>query len=298
MTRKIIEETLEIFRERLIQDEKRKQTIEKYLRDVGKLKEYLAGRSLTKEVLIEYKEYLQNCGKYKVASINSFLAAANHFCEVMGWTELRIKMIKVQREVFVPEYKELTYAEYERLVQTANAQGNERLGLILQTLAGTGIRISELKYITAESLGKGMTEIHNKGKVRSIMYPTELVRMLKEYTQKQGISTGRIFCTRTGAALDRSNIWRSMKKLCKDAKVDEEKVYPHNMRHLFARCFYKIKNDIAKLADVLGHSNIETTRIYIKSTGKEHKKQLDMMRMILSERMVGNKKRQRRKLTS
>lgn len=293
MERKITQETLEIFRETLIRAEKRRQTIEKYMRDIGKLKAYLNGRALTKELLIGYKEFLENCGQYKVTSINSFLAAANHFCEVMGWMELRVKMIKVQREVFMPENKELSVQEYERLVRTAMEQGDERLALIIQTLGSTGIRIGELRFITVESLKKGMADIYNKGKARRIMYPTELVKVLKEYVRKKRIASGCIFCTGTGNAMDRSNIWRAMKKLCKDAKVEEGKVYPHNMRHLFARCFYKLKNDIAKLADVLGHCNIETTRIYIKSTGKEHKKQLDMMHMVLSEQRKTNKKWQR-----
>ena len=171
--------------------------------------------------------------------------------------------------------------EYEKLVKTAYKKGDIRLALIIETLGSTGIRISELRYITAESLKYGMTDIHNKGKVRCILYPGELLKVLRKYAKDMNILHGCIFITACGNPVNRSNVWRMMKKLCHDAGVREEKVYPHNMRHLFARIFYKIKNDIAKLADVLGHSNIDTTRIYIKSTGREHKRQLDRMNMII-----------------
>lgn len=281
MERKITEQRIKKFKEELIKAEKRKQTIDKYIRDIGKLRDYIGDTELTKEVVIQYKEYLEQCGRYKIASINSFLAVVNHFCEVMGWSDLRIKMIKVQQEIFTPENKELTIKEYKRLICTALKQGDKKLALIIQTLGSTGIRISELCYITTETLKVGMADIYNKGKIRRILYPTDLVFILREYVLKENIKNGYIFCTRAGKPINRSNIWRAMKNLCKEAKVDEKKVYPHNMRHLFARCFYKLKNDIAKLADVLGHSNIETTRIYIKTTWKEHKKQLDMMNLVL-----------------
>ena len=261
--------------------EKETQTIKKYIRDVKKLMIYANGRSISKELLLKYKEYLEKCGNYKISSINSYLAAANNFCDVMGWTDIRVKMIKVQHETFIPENKELTMQEYERLVKTAYKKGDIRLALIIETLGSTGIRISELKYITAESLKYGMTDIHNKGKVRRILYPGELLKVLQKYAKDMNILHGCIFITACGNPVNRSNVWRMMKNICHDAGVREEKVYPHNMRHLFARIFYKIKNDIAKLADVLGHSNIDTTRIYIKSTGREHKRQLDRMNMII-----------------
>lgn len=281
MTRSITEESLAIYRERLLYDEKCTNTIHKYMRDVRKLMNYAAGRPLDKELLIEYKEYLEQCGKYKVTSINSFLAAANHYCEVMGWTELRVKMLKVQQAAFLPENRELSEREYQRLIRTALERREERLALILQTIGSTGIRISELQYITVESLKSGCADIYNKGKARRILYPSELVRLLLQYVKKQKLTSGIIFCTRTGKPLDRSYIWKSMKKLCEAAHVAKEKVYPHNLRHLFARAFYHLQRDIAKLADILGHCNIETTRIYIKSTGKEHRRQLDRMHMIV-----------------
>lgn len=281
MERIITDELLNLFRQALYEDEKRNSTIKKYMRDIEKLKDFLGGRALNKELFIQYKEGLKQSGEFKVRSINSFLAVANHFCEVMGWSELRIKMIKVQSETFCPENKELTQSEYKRLIDTAMARGNERLALIIQTLGSTGIRISELQYITVESLKTGMTDIYNKGKVRKILYPSDLQKVLREFAVRMKIKSGSVFCTGSGKAVDRSNVWKAMKKLCREAGVNEEKVYPHNLRHLFAKSFYKIKKDIAKLADILGHSNIETTRIYIKSTGKEHKRQLDMMELVV-----------------
>lgn len=285
----ITEERIEEYKEILIRTEKRSQTISKYLRDICKLKNYLDGRALTKDLMIQYKEHLENGGQYTPSSINSFLAAANSFCEQMGWVEIRITMIKIQKQAFVPEDKELTNAEYQKLVRTAMDQGKERLALILQALGSTGIRISELQFITVESLGKGMTDVYNKGKVRRILYPKELKKVLKEYAKKQEITSGCIFRTRTGKAVDRSNVWREMKKLCQDAGVSKKKVYPHSLRHLFARSFYKLKKDIALLSDVLGHSDISTTRIYIKSTGREHQRHLDRMNMVISG-WDGNKK--------
>jgi len=278
-------ETIEYFRRVLIRNEKSTQTIEKYIRDIKKLMIYSHGQSISKEMLLEYKEHLEKCGRYKISSINSYLAVANHFCEVMGWVDIRVKMIKVQKEVFIPENKEITMNEYEKLVKTAYKKGDERLALIIETLGSTGIRISELRYITVESLKYGMADIHNKGKVRRILYSSELLKVLKEYIRKKCITHGSIFITSSGSPVNRSNVWRMMKKLCGLAGVNAEKVFPHNMRHLFARTFYKIKNDIAKLADVLGHSSIDTTRIYIKSTGKEHKRQLDKMNMIIGTRI-------------
>ena len=280
MERIITDEMLETFRQALYEDEKRDATIKKYMRDVKKLKSFLGNREVSKELLIKYKENLEQCGKFKIRSINSFLAAANRLCEVMGWHELRIKMIRVQRETFCPENKELTEIEYKRLIDSAMTIGDERLALIIQTLGSTGIRISELQFITVESLKAGIADIYNKGKMRKILYPSDLQKVLREFCVKLKINSGPIFRTSSGRAVDRSNVWKAMKKLCIYAGVDEDKVYPHNLRHLFAKGFYRIKKDIAKLADVL-HSSIETTRIYIKSTGKEHKKQLDMMRMVV-----------------
>lgn len=281
----ITPETIEYFRKMLIRTEKGTQTIEKYVRDIKKLMTYAQGQSISKEMLLQYKERLEKCGQYKISSINSYLAAVNHFCEVMGWTDIRVKMLKVQREAFIPENKEITMHEYQKLIKAAYKKGDERLALIIETLGSTGIRISELKYITVESLKYGMADIHNKGKVRRILYPSELLKILREYIKEKSITHGSIFITAKGNPVNRSNVWRMMKRLCREAGINEEKVFPHNMRHLFARSFYKIKNDIAKLADVLGHSSIDTTRIYIKSTGREHKRQLDKMNMVVGNRL-------------
>lgn len=277
----ITDEMLEKFKGILVYDEKRIHTIEKYMRDIRKLKAFLSGRALSKERMIEYKAYLEECGKYTVSSINSFLTVANCFCEKMGWHEIHVKAIKIQQQTFETEDKEITVKEYEKLVKTAWKEKKARLALVIQTIASTGIRISELQYITAESLLKGSADVNNKGKVRRIMYPKELIKVLKEYAKKQGIKSGSIFITCHGNPLDRSNVWRDMKKLGRKAGVPDNKVFPHNMRHLFARSFYNQQKDLALLGDVLGHSNISTTRIYIKSTGKEHQKMLDRMKMVI-----------------
>lgn len=282
MKRKINSERKNQFRKALYKEEKEITTIHKYMRDLEKMEEFLKGEELSKEKMIQYKEYLQECGKYKVSSINSFLAAANHFCKVMKWEDICIKALRVQKESFCSEKSYLSQAEYERLVKVANKHGKQRLALILQTIGSTGIRISELSFITVESLKSGMTDIYNKGKQRKILFPAALKKILMDYVMKQHIEGGAIFQTSSGKPLDRSNIWKEMKALCKAANVDAGKVFPHNLRHLFARNFYRIKKDIAKLADVLGHSNIETTRIYIKSTGIEHRRQLDSMKMIIT----------------
>lgn len=276
----ITDESIKKFKKKLIQSEKGRRTIEKYVRDVRRLMSYADGRIISQELLIKYKEYLKVEG-YKTTSINSYFAAINKYCEIMGCQNIHVKMIKIQKESFVTESEELSKNDYVRLVECAKQEGNIKLALIIETIACTGIRISELQYITVESLKKGMTDIYNKGKVRRILYPTALVGILDEYVIKNDIEKGAVFTTHNGQNMDRSNIWKMMKKLCEKAQVKKEKVYPHNIRHLFARCFYEQKPDIAKLADVLGHSNIETTRIYIKSTGKEHQRVLDDMGMLL-----------------
>lgn len=270
------------FERSLRKAEKSVNTIQKYMRDVRKLQHFANGKKLTKEVMMDYKKQLQECGNYKVSSINSFLTAANHFCNVMGWHELCVRTVKVQRTAFETEEKELTRAEYGRLVQAAEAQGDEKTALIMQTLAATGIRIGELQHITVECLEKGMLDVHNKGKVRRILLPSKLQYLLKRYVSACKIKDGAIFCQKDHRVMDRRTIWRHMKKAAQAAGVPVEKVFPHNLRHLFAREFYKQTRDIAKLADILGHSSIETTRIYIKSTGREHKEQLDRMDMIVS----------------
>lgn len=219
--------------------------------------------------------------KYRPAGVNGRLVAANGFFSFFGRYDLRMKLLRIQKEIFAKEEKELTKGEYIRLVQAAERKGNMRLSLVIQTICATGIRVSELQYITVESLKKGRTEVNCKGKRRVIFLPMDLLRKLKNYAKEKGISTGVIFCTRTGCPLNRCNIWSDMKKLCRDAQVNPQKVFPHNLRHLFARTFYSLEKDIAKLADLLGHSNIETTRIYIMESGREHQEKLEKMRLVI-----------------
>ncbi len=286
----ITKKRMELFRKELYKEEKTENTIQKYMRDLKKLRDYLQGRAVNKENMIRFKEYLQLCGKYELSSINTYLAAANHFCDVMGWKDAKVKLFRKQRELYESEQVYLTKDEYKKLVLVANREGKERLSLIIQTIGSTGIRVSELCFITVESLKRGEVSIYSKGKKRKIFYPEKLQEMLKQYAKEQKNSSGSLFCTRTGKGIDRSNVWREMKTLCKRAGVAKEKVFPHNLRHLFAREFYQIKKDIAKLADVLGHRNIETTRIYIKSTGVEHRKVLNLMQMVIEKEIVTKNK--------
>ena len=268
------------FKKYLREEEKSANTIEKYLRDVRAFAEYLGGAEVTKEAVIAYKSKLL-AESYAVRSINSMLASLNGLFSFLGWSDCKVKSIKLQRQIYCPEEKELTKAEYMRLVNTAKQKGNERLNLILQTICGTGIRVSELQYITVEAVKCGEAIVSLKGKTRTIFIVRELQKKLLRYAAEQGISSGTIFITRTGRPLSRTNIWREMKGLCEQAGVNPQKVFPHNLRHLFARVFYGIEKDIAKLADILGHSSINTTRIYIISTGNEHRRRMEHMRLIL-----------------
>lgn len=261
-------------------EEKSENTIEKYLRDVRAFSVYLNGDEITKEAVIAYKSKLLSMN-YAVRSINSMLASVNGLFSFLGWADLKVKSIKLQRQIYCSEERELTKAEYMRLVNTAKQKGNERLNLILQTICGTGIRVSELQYITVEAVKCGEAIVSLKGKTRTIFIVRELQKKLLRYAAEQGISSGTIFITRTGRPLSRTNIWREMKNLCEQAGVNPQKVFPHNLRHLFARIFYDIEKDIAKLADILGHSSINTTRIYIISTGVEHRKRMENMRLII-----------------
>lgn len=270
---------IEKFRNYLREEEKSENTMEKYIRDVTAFSAFCDG-TITKDTVIAYKQNLIDSG-YAVRSINSMLASINSLFSFLGWYELRVKSLKVQQQVFCPEEKEMTKAEYERLCRTAERKQNERLCLILQTICGTGIRVSELQFITVEAVRKGEATVSLKGKTRSIFIVRDLQKKLLRYISEQHIMTGAIFITRTGKPMSRTNIWREMKSLCIEAEVNPEKVFPHNLRHLFARIFYGIEKDIAKLADILGHSSINTTRIYIISTGTEHRQRMERMRLIL-----------------
>lgn len=275
LNRKNIETYLQYLREQ----EKSAGTLEKYKRELYELLSFLSGKNESKEELISWKAQLEQ--KYRPAGVNGRLVAANGFFSFFGRYDLRMKLLRIQKEIFAKEEKELTKGEYILLVQAAERKGNMRLSLVIQTICATGIRVSELQYITVESLKKGRAEVNCKGKRRVIFLPMDLLRKLKNYAKEKGISTGVIFCTRTGCPLNRCNIWSDMKKLCRDAQVNPQKVFPHNLRHLFARTFYSLEKYIAKLADLLGHSNIETTRIYIMESGREHQEKLEKMRLVI-----------------
>lgn len=276
----LTEEMAKAFGKYLRREEKSENTVKKYLRDVRAFAAYLNGAEVTKETVITFKSKLLG-ESYSVRSINSMLASLNGLFSFLGWEDCRVKSVKLQRQIYCPEEKELTKAEYMRLVDTAKQKGNERLNLILQTICGTGIRVSELQYITVEAVKNGEATVSLKGKTRSVFLVKELRKKLIRYAAKQNIQSGAVFITRTGKPISRTNIWREMKKLCKEAGVEPQKVFPHNLRHLFARVFYGIEKDIAKLADILGHSSINTTRIYIISTGSEHRKRMEHMRLII-----------------
>lgn len=276
----LTEKRIEDFLAYLKSEEKSENTVGKYLRDVQTFAAYQNGAEITKETVIAYKSKLLS-ENYAVRSINSMLASLNSLFAFLGWSDCRVKTIKFQRQIYCPEEKELTKAEYMRLVNTAKQKGNERLNLILQTICGTGIRVSELQYITVEAVKSGEAVVSLKGKTRTVFIVRELRTKLLRYAAEQGITSGLIFITRTGKPMSRTNIWREMKSLCVQAGVNPQKVFPHNLRHLFARIFYGIEKDIAKLADILGHSSINTTRIYIITTGNEHRQRMESMRLII-----------------
>ena len=275
----LTQEKISDFKEHLILEERSAATVEKYIRDTKAFLAFVNGAEVIKEVVIEYKKHLQE--KYAVRSVNSMLASINSLFAFLGWHEFKVKSIKLQQQIYCPEEKELTKAEYARLCRTAERKHNERLNLILQTICGTGIRVSELQFITIEAVKQGEATVSCKAKTRSVFIVKELQKKLLRYARSHGIKTGCIFITRTGKPISRTNIWREMKNLCLEAEVSPTKVFPHNLRHLFARVFYGIEKDIAKLADILGHSSINTTRIYIISTGTEHRKRMENMRLVI-----------------
>ncbi len=276
----ITDKIIQQFENYLRMEEKSQNTIDKYIRDVNVFAEYLDGKAINKELAIAYKQNLQNSG-YAVRSINSIIASINAILVFMGLYDCRVKSLKLQQQIYCPEDKELTKAEYARLISAAKSKGNERLNLLIQTICGTGIRVSELQFITAQAVRKGEATVSLKGKTRTVFIVKELQKKLLRYIAEQKIKDGAVFITRTGKPMSRTNIWREMKSLCKQANVNPNKVFPHNLRHLFARTFYGIKKDIAKLADILGHSSINTTRIYIITTGDEHRKRMENMRLII-----------------
>lgn len=282
MTKRIITEELMVqYGNSLRENERAGSTVEKYIRDVRKLQIYAAGREITKELMLDYREHLQRKG-YKTKSINSFLVAANRFFVFMEWRESCIRLLKMQEEVFADEAREMSKEEYRRLVQAARKLGKKRLALILVTICATGIRVSELCWLTAEALRKGRMTVRNKGKSRTVILPEQLCTMLRVYAAQNRISSGVIFRTANGNPVNRSNLWKEMKSLCEEARVDAAKVFPHNLRHLFARLFYAIDKNIVKLANILGHASIETTRIYLRTSAREYMGNLQQMGVILN----------------
>ena len=281
MERKIInEERIVAFARHLTtNDELALGSVEQYVRAVRRLSEFLGGRPISKELAVAWKEVL--CAAYAPMTVNAMLAAANRFFVFQGWEECRVKALRIQRQVFRSTERELTRDEYMKLVETAVGNGQERLALVTETICAIGIRVSELKYITVEALKQGRTDVTLKGKVRTLFLPGKLCRKLLKYAKRKKIASGEVFVTRNGKSLSRKQIWAELKTLCKKAGVAASKVFPHNLRHLFARTFYKACRDIVKLADVLGHSNIEVTRIYLISTGAEHADSIARLGLLL-----------------
>lgn len=260
-------------------NEKSAATVEKYAREAAAFVSFLGGGIVTKEQVIAYKEAL--AGRFCPATVNGKLAAVNALLCFLGLPECRVKALKFQRQTFCPPERELTRAEFGRLLRAAEQKQNRRLCLLLQTLCGAGVRVSELKFITVEAARAGAATVRCKGKSRTVFLVRALQKKLLQYAAEAGIESGPVFVTRSGKPLDRSNVWREMKGLCKPAKVDPRKVFPHNLRHLFARAFYELEKDIVKLADILGHSSVGTTRIYTVSTGAEHRRKMERMRLVI-----------------
>ncbi len=291
MEHKITAALLEAFRAKMKKEEKSCATIEKYMHDIkyfcsflndhespraeDKIKELL----FDKEKVIAYKQYLVD--HYAPASVNSMLAAVNTFFKENGWYDCVVKSLKIQKETFRSSERELTKEEYMRLLRTAARKGNQRLYLLMQTICSTGIRVSELPYITVEALYTRRAVVFLKGKTRIVILPKELCRELMHYIKEKSIQSGSIFITRNGNAMNRSNIWKEMKELCREAGIGAKKVFPHNLRHLFACTYYRLEKDITHLADILGHSNINTTRIYTLVSGEEQEKRIELLGLVV-----------------
>ena len=275
----LTEREFDQFEDYLRHDEREESTIEAYLRSLTRFAEWADGRAVTKELAMEWKTALAESG-YRPISVNAILAAVNKFFICMGREDCKVKYLKLQRQMFRKSEKDLSKEEYQRLVQAAHEKGDLRMELILETICATGIRVGELKYITVEAIRAGVAEIALKGKIRTILLPHRLCRKLQKYAKQQKIASGKIFLTQDGLPVSRQSIWTRMKALCEAAGVERSKVFPHNLRSLFARSFYGSCHDVVRLADVLGHSSIETTRIYLMSTGKEYLRQLDKLGLV------------------
>lgn len=276
--RKLTQDQIQSFRQYLIREEKSTATVEKYLRDVHAFSVYVGESAVTKEVVMTYKKNLQ-IKEYAVRSINSMLASLNSLLTFLGWSDCKVKCLKQQKQVYCAEEKELLKAEYMRLLEAAKKK--PQLQLVMQTICGTGIRVSELRFFTVENVKQGEVVVNCKGKARTILIPGKLRKLLWNYARSEKIHSGVIFINQNGKPLNRSYIWAQMKELCEEACVNPSKVFPHNLRKLFARTFYGIEKDIAKLADILGHSSIDTTRIYIMTTGTEHRRKIERLGLVV-----------------
>ena len=275
----LTEREFDQFEDYLRHDEREESTIEAYLRSLTRFAEWADGRAVTKELAMEWKTALSESG-YRPISVNAMLAAVNKFFTCMGREDCKVKYLKLQRQMFRKSEKDLSKEEYQRLVKAAHEKGDLRMELILETICATGIRVGELKYITVEAVRAGVAEIALKGKIRTILLPHRLCRKLQKYAKQQKIASGKIFLTQDGLPVSRQYVWTRMKALCEPAGVERTKAFPHNLRSLFARSFYGSCHDVVRLADVLGHSSIETTRIYLMSTGKEYLRQLDKLGLV------------------
>lgn len=272
-------EQLQAYSKHLYLGEKSAATVEKYLRDVRAFARWLEGREITKERTSEWKACLIE-RNYAPASINAMLSALNSLLDFLGLMDCRVKILKIQRRMFRDSSRDLTRSDYDVLTATARSKGKERLALLMEAICATGIRVSEVKYLTVEAAREGRAEISLKGKIRTILIPMKLCRKLLKYAKRQRIASGEIFLTRNGTPISRRQIWAEMKGLCEAAGVAASKVFPHNLRHLFATIFYRVCRDIVKLADLLGHSNLETTRMYLLTTGAEHQRQLNRLGLV------------------
>lgn len=277
-SRKITSKNIIKFKKYLICEEKSENTIEKYTRDITFFMEWLCGREVTKILALEYKNML--CDKYAPASVNGAISSLNSFFGFMQWYDVRIKSLKIQKQIFSNKNKELTKAEYKRLLTAAKAKKNQKLYYLMQTICSTGIRISELRYITVSAVKTGQATINCKGKMRVIILPKDLCKILKGYIKGNNIKSGSVFVSRNGNPLDRSYVWKLLKSLCKAADVSKDKVFPHNFRHLFARTYYNVQKDIVRLADILGHSSVNTTRIYTMSTYDVCRRQIQKLGLL------------------
>lgn len=278
MKRNLTQQHIDQFTAYLLNEEKSRTTVEKYRRDVSAFLRWLGAREVNKAVILHYKEHLM--GHYAVASVDSMLSALNSFFTYRQWLDCKVKTIKQQKQIFCPEERELTKQDYMSLLQAAYSQKNKQMYYVLQTICATGIRVSELPYITAEAVREGRANVACKGKMRTIFLPKDLCGILKQYLKQQKITEGSVFVTRNGKPLHRSNIWKQMQRLCSLAGVPKDKVYPHNLRHLFARTYYAQQKDIVRLADILGHSSINTTRIYTIESGDVHRRQIQRLGLV------------------